>query len=272
MAALLSLAPANAAPQRIVSTFLCTDEYLFRLAPKDHIAALSWLAGDRSTVVSTIVDQVAGIPSIRPSGETVIALKPDLVLMYAGTNPRLKTALDKAHVPLVEVPWANSFADIRQVTLMLGDRLGAKPQAAALLAEMDRKLAAIRAAAPKPPVRTLLYESNGYASVGGVTEEAMTLAGLANAAPKFRMTRTGTIPVEEVIAAAPELLILGGRQNEANTRADIVLRHPALATLKNRTTMQWAALTPLVCPGPWSADAADTFGQLGRLARTAAHR
>ncbi len=269
VAALVSLAPAAAAPQRIVSTFLCTDEYLFRLVPRERISALSYLAGDKVTVVSTIVDQVGDILLIRPSAESVVALEPDLVLMYANTNPRLKTALDRAHIPLVEVPWANSFADIRNVTHMLGEKLGAEDRAQELLAGMDEKIADVRSRAVGPPVSTLLYETNGYASIGGVTEEAMKIAGLSNAAPQFHMTRMGTIPVEEVITAVPDLLILGGRQDEANTRADMVLRHPALSALKDRTTMEWAALTPLVCPGPWSAQAVETFGALGRLARAA---
>src|SRR5581483_4294947 len=77
--ACLSL-PATAAPQRIVSTFLCTDEYLLRLVPRSRIAALSFEAGDRKPVVSTIADKVGGIPQIRPSTETVLNLSPDLVV------------------------------------------------------------------------------------------------------------------------------------------------------------------------------------------------
>jgi len=61
-AAFLMAAPAFAAPQRIVSTFLCTDEYVFRLVPRAHIAALSYLAADTHPVVSTIADKVKGIP------------------------------------------------------------------------------------------------------------------------------------------------------------------------------------------------------------------
>src|SRR5271165_1339945 len=64
--------PAFAAPQRVVSTFLCTDEYVFRLLPRARIAALSFEAGDRRPVVSTIADRVAGIAMIRPSAETVL--------------------------------------------------------------------------------------------------------------------------------------------------------------------------------------------------------
>jgi len=63
---------AAAAPLRVVSTFLCTDEYVFRLVPRGHIAALSFEAGDRNPVVSTISDRVGGIALIRPSAETVL--------------------------------------------------------------------------------------------------------------------------------------------------------------------------------------------------------
>src|SRR5512137_1121104 len=59
-------AASVAAPSRVVSTFLCTDEYVFRLVPRAHIAALSFEAGDRHPVVSTIVDRVRGIAQIRP--------------------------------------------------------------------------------------------------------------------------------------------------------------------------------------------------------------
>ncbi len=260
--------PALAAPQRVVSTFLCTDEYVFRLVPRAHIAALSYEAVDRKPVVSTIADKALGMPVIRPSTETVLRLKPDLVVMYAGTNPRLHLSLSHLGVPVLDVPWANSLADVRTVTKMLGDKLGARDRAAALLAEMDAKIAAARAGAPRPPVRTILYEPQGYATVAGVTEEVMQLAGLVNAVPQGKLTRAGQLPVEAVIAAAPELLILGGEERSGSARAYAVLHHPAFKALAGRTHMEFTQLTPLLCPGPWSLDSAETLVRLGRAART----
>src|SRR5271155_5026513 len=102
MAAISALSPVNAAPQRVVSTFLCTDEYVFRLIPRERIAALSFLAADTHPVVSTIQGAVKGIPLTRGSAEEVLSLKPDLVVMYAGTDLRLKAQLVEAHVPFVE--------------------------------------------------------------------------------------------------------------------------------------------------------------------------
>jgi iron complex transport system substrate-binding protein len=263
-----ALQPVFAAPQRVVSTFLCTDEYVYRLVPRPRIAALSYEAADRQPVVSTIADKMQGTRVIRPSTETVLSLSPDLVVMYAGTNPRLHSSLTKAGIPILDVPWANSLADVRRITVMLGRRLGADQTAAALLARMDRTIAQVRATAPRPPVRTILYEPNGYTNTGGITDEIMRMAGAADTAPKAMLTRTGTLPVEAVIAAAPELLVLGGEGRVGSARAYLILHHPALKALEGRTTMAFAKLTPLLCPGPWTVDAAKTFGDLARTARS----
>ncbi|HEY5236930.1 MAG TPA: ABC transporter substrate-binding protein [Rhizomicrobium sp.] len=260
-------AQVGAAPTRIVSTFLCTDEYVFRLAARPRIAALSFLAGDTHPIVSTIAGQLGGIRLIRPDTETVLGLSPDLVVMYQGTNPKLLQHLKELGIPVVEVPWANSLADVRRVTLMLGRVLGAEGKAEAMLAQMDRTLAAAKAGAARPPVRTLIYQANGYAGTGEFTGEIMSAAGLSDASPSYRTMRTGAIPVEAVIAAQPDLLILNGQEKAETSHADLVLHHPALAALKGRTMVAWTSLTPLLCPGPWSADAAIPFATLGREAR-----
>ena len=258
---------ADALPKRVVSTFLCTDEYVFRLVPRGNIAALSNLSGDRNPVVSTIADKVGGIAQIRPETEAVLNFKPDLVVMYAGTNARLHANLAALGVPILDVPWDNSLADIRKTTLWLGEKFGALDKARAMLAQMDATLAAARRSAAHPSVRTLIYQPNGYAANGAVTQELMALAGLSDAAPQLAATRAGTVPVEEVIAAAPQLLILSGSSPVANTRADLILRHPALAALSGRTAFAYDPLLPLLCPGPWSADAATAFARFGARAR-----
>ena len=266
-AVVLSTNSASCEPRKIVSTFLCTDEYVFRLVPREHIAALSFEAADRHPVVSTIADAAtrAGIPTIRPSAETVMNTAPDLVVMYAGTMPALHAALARAHVAVLDVPWASSLADVRRVTAMLGEKLDARDRAAQMLTEMDRKIAQAKAHAPHPPVRTVIYEANGYSGSGAMTDELMADAGLIDVVAGLSPTRLDTIPVENVLAYPPELLILSGDRHATNSRADLVPHHPALEAFKGITA--WAKLTPLLCPGPWSADAVETFAALGAKAR-----
>lgn len=270
LAALTGAPAANAAPQRVVSTFLCTDEYVFRLLPRDRIAALSFLSADTHPVVSTIAGQVKNIPLIRGSAEEVLALHPDLVVMYKGTNPRLKAHLIETKTPFLEVMWANSLADIRTVTLQLGKAFGEEARAKSLLNEMDAKLAAAAKMAPHPEVATLIYEPNGYATSSGVTDAVLGAAGLSDVAAQLNQTRTGTVPVEAVVAHPPELLILNGGDRKATTRADLVLKNPALRALPKSTLIANTSLIPLLCPGPWSADAAAPLAELGQKARSLA--
>lgn len=270
LAVLLCARAVDAAPQRIVSTFLCTDEYVFRLVPRDRIAALSYLSTDRHPVVSTIADKVKGMLLTRGSAEEVLALHPDMVVMYRGTNPRLRAHLIETHTPFVETKWANSIADIRDVTRQLGAALGAQDRAKAMIAEMDAKLARAAKKAPHPPVATLIYEPNGYANSGGVSDDILRTIGLRDVAPKLKQTRQGRVPVETLVADPPQLLILNGEREATPTQADLVLRHPALRALPKSTLVANTALTPLLCPGPWSADVAEPLAELGQRARSLA--
>jgi iron complex transport system substrate-binding protein len=192
--------------------------------------------------------------------------------MQQGALARLHVSLKALGVPILDLPYDNSLADVRRTTRMLGAVFGARARAEALIVQMDATVAAARRAAVRPSVRTLIYEPNGYAAAGGLTRELMTLAGLSDAAPGFAVTRSGRIPVEEVIAAAPELLILSGQRRTMDARADLVLHHPALAALDGHAYTAWEPLLPLLCAGPWSAEAAGTFAGLGRKARLLAHR
>ncbi|MBU6443040.1 MAG: ABC transporter substrate-binding protein [Alphaproteobacteria bacterium] len=269
---LLWTVPALAAPQHVVSTSLCTDEYVFRLLPRERIAALSVLAGDTHPVVSTIADRVKGMALIRPSAETVLAKHPDLVVMYEGTDPRLRAQLRQAGVKVLEVPWANSLAEVRKVTLMLGGKLGVPARARELVNAMDTRLAAARTVAATPPVSAVIYEPNGYVTADSLSNEILAQAGLRNVAGRMHPTRMRTLPVETVVASAPELLILNAPRETTPARADLVLQNPALASLQGRSLIVHAALMPLLCPGPWSVDVAGELARMGQEARALAAR
>ena len=267
-AALITVLPAQAGPRRVVSTFLCTDEYVFRLVPREDIAALSYEAGLRRPIVSTIADQVGGIPFVHNSAEEVLEKKPDLVVMYAGTQVRLHAQLREAGIRIVDVPWANSLAEIRSATLDAGRALGAEAKARALLEDMDRALAAAHSRGPR--VRALIYESNGYASTDTITSEIMNSAGLVDVAHEIGVTRSGSVPLELLVASPPDLLILDESGRGEPSLANLVLAHPALADIADKMVVGEVSLTPLSCPGPWSADIAGPFAQWGDKARALA--
>ena len=65
------------------------ESIVMRLLPKERIAALSFLAGDRNPVVSTIVDQVQGMRLIPASAE---AVRTALMRTHARCRPRASRA------------------------------------------------------------------------------------------------------------------------------------------------------------------------------------
>jgi iron complex transport system substrate-binding protein len=268
IAAYLMLTPAAAVPRHVVSAFLCTDEYVFRLLPRERIAALSFLAADRNPVVSTIVDAVKGIPLVHASAEEILPRNPDAVVLYAGSEPRLQAQLRAAGVPVIEVDWANSLADVRRITLSLGRTFGEEARAQSLLAAMDRELAT--AGPTGPPLRTLIYEPNGYATSDGVTGAMLKSAGLVDVAGRLGMLRDRTIPLEMVVASPPQLLVLNSADQRRPSLANLVLHHPALAALTAHTKIAHVSLTPLLCPGPWSADIVPQLVDAGQQARALA--
>ena len=69
---------AWAAPQRVVSLNLCTDQLLLMLLPRERIVMLSQLATDRS--LSWMAAQAEGIERFDGSVESIVRLAPDLIL------------------------------------------------------------------------------------------------------------------------------------------------------------------------------------------------
>ena len=264
--------PAEAQPRRVVSVSLCTDEYVFRLVPRDRIAALSFLAGDAPPIVSTIAHKVSGIALIRSNAEEVYAKHPDLVVMDQGTDPRLRAHLLAAHIPILEMPNAISLADVRRITAFMGEKLDAKARASALLKQMDEELSDARKRAVHPPVTALIYEPNGYVTNTLIADEIMDIAGLKDAAIAMHPSRLGRLPVEAVVASAPDVLILNNSNDGAPAQAAGILHHPALQSLKGKSLIVKTSLTPLLCPGPWSADVAGEFADFAGKARALAKR
>jgi iron complex transport system substrate-binding protein len=259
---------AATAPARVASILLCTDEYVFRLLPRSRIAALSYLAGDRHPVVSTIADRIGGIALLPMSAEALLSVKPDAVVLAEGTAQEVRRVLNAARIPIIDVAWPNTLGDIRRITRDLSAKLGVPAAGEKLIQDMDARLAAAKAAAPRTLVRAVLYEPNGYTVAGGITDAMMRAGGLINVAPGLKPTRAGTIAVETILAEAPELLVFTGEPGAARSRAQQILEHPALASLGPRTKRTWLTLTPLLCPGPWSALSAEDFARAAREARS----
>lgn len=244
-----STANAEGRPRRVVSLNPCLDVILVQVADRDQIAALSHYA--REDYGSTIAPLARTLPFTYETAEEVIALRPDLVLTGRHSSLATRNALDRLKIPaaLFGVPdtVAESLAQVRQVAAAVGH-----PERGETL--VGRIEAALAAAAPPPGtplLSALVFMPGGFASgPGTLMDEMMRRAGLINAAGRYGLRRTMNVPLEQVIADPPDVLLSGEPYPGAPSWAERVMEHPALSHLAGGMNRATFPERLLFCGGP----------------------
>ena len=125
-------------PHRIVSLVPATTEMLFAMGAGDRIAGVSNY--DRFPPEVETLLKVGGL--LDPNVELLIALKPDLVIVY-DTQTDLKRQLASAAIPVFNYVH-KGLPDITDTVRALGARIGAEAAARAEATRIEQRLAAVR--------------------------------------------------------------------------------------------------------------------------------
>ncbi|HEY4274006.1 MAG TPA: ABC transporter substrate-binding protein [Rhizomicrobium sp.] len=236
-------------PQRIMSLKICTDELLMDLVPASRIASVTFLS--REAAALKIWPQAAHIPVNHNSAEEVLATRRDMILTDSFTGPQMRAILVQSGARVVEVPPAENFAQIRAVTRMVGEAVGAPERADALIAQMDESLRRLAATRPTRPIKVMGWGGGGFVPGRATMFNAvLEAAGGTNIAAEETYT-----DVEGLIAARPDVLAYGDDYIDTpSLRAD-QNAHPVLLKLfGSRRVIYPAAL--FNCGVPQSAEAA----------------
>ena len=215
----VSLAPASPVaqrfsaaeprPQRIVSLVPAVTEMVYAMGDGARVAAVS--------NYDHFPDDVARLPKVGglldPSVERILAIKPDLVVVYA-TQKDLIERLDRAGIPYFNYQH-KALPDILTTIRAIGARIGSTARAGAVASGMERSLAEIRARTVTlaHPATLLVFERdpaalrNVFASGGyGFLHDMLEIAGGRNvfADVKRQAVQAST---EMLIASRPEVII-----------------------------------------------------------------
>ena len=253
LAALLFPLAVEAKPQRVVSTNVCADQLALLLAP-ERVVSVSFNAID--PYISNFAVEAKKIPINSAHAEEIVLLKPDLVLgdVYEGARVTRFAEISGIKVQLVGA--GSSIEDTRKIIRDAASALGEEARGEAAIAAMDARLRAIKRDGPE--VRALVYEPSGVTSGNGtLTDELLKAAGLRNLAPELMTGSYGSVPLELVITAVPDLLVLDNTYPWQSSRAQSLLRHPAFHALEGRTAMMTVPSRLWLCPGPWIAEAVE---------------
>ena len=221
-AVLLSGTAVAAPPSRVMSLNICTDQLLLALAPERRIASLTFLA--REQVPLRYWPQGARIPVNYGSAEEILATRPDLVLTGPFLAPLTRKVLKQSGIPVVEVPLAESFDQIRAVTRQVAQALHTEARGEVLIAHMDEDLRVLARQKPARPFRTAQWGNGGYVpgnkGVFGAMLGAIGATSIGDGSSFF--------DIEALIAGKPEALIYSDTYAGLATLRDDQDEHPAL--------------------------------------------
>jgi iron complex transport system substrate-binding protein len=234
-------------PMRIVSLNPCLDAILVELVPLQRIAAISHYS--RDTVRSSIAPLAQRLPITYETAEEIVALRPDLVLASKHSAIPTRNALRRVGIryELFDVAFsvADSIKQIRRIAALVG-----RPQQGeALAARIERAVEAARAPDDAPRLTAAMYETGGLtAGANTVTNELMQIVGLDNLAARYDIQQHRPLPLELLVAAPPDLLLVGEIPVSAATQAARIMHHRALRRLPS--TRQSFPAPFMYCSGP----------------------
>lgn len=261
---------AAPAPRRIVSLNLCTDQLLVDLVARERIAAVSFLATDRS--LSAAASSLRGLKQVRGTAEEVLALDPDLVIAGEYTTGPTVDLLKRLGVNVLVVPLASDFSGMKETLRTLAKATGTPERAEAMIADFDDRIAGARSLVPARPT-AVAYQVNSLASgAGTLLDAALDAAGFRNIARDAKLGPAGRLPLEELVAAPPDLIVLANAPDEFKTVLADNLRHPAFRALLDKRPHVHLPMPMWMCATPRIADAVELLASMKRTGLARASR
>ncbi|RJG54875.1 ABC transporter substrate-binding protein [Sphingobium terrigena] len=242
IAALTLSGTAHATPRRIVSLNVCADQYLVALADPAQIAALS--SNARDPELSAAADKARAYRVLRRASEEVLAIRPDLILGYP-IGPNMVAGAPPGQWTTLGLASADSYGAILDQIRQVARAVGHPDRGERLIAQMHRDLAALPKA--KRSGVAAYYQRRGYMTgTGTLVDDLIRRMGLTNLAAKLGKPALAQVPLEAMVAARPDWLIVESGSEAVVDQGTEMLQHPAIKSIPRISLPQsWT-----VCGGP----------------------
>jgi len=194
-------------PRRIVSLNPSTTEVLFAIGAGGRLVGRTTY--DRWPDAALAIPDLG--PGLRPNVESVLAARPDLVLLYASEDNRDAARRLRAAGVATAAYKVDRIADFRRVTLALGALTGDTAAARVAVDSVGATIERVRAATAslqRPTVFWPLYDQPLLATGGGsFLNELIDIAGGSNVYG-FLPEPSPRITVEDLLKRDPEIILV----------------------------------------------------------------
>jgi iron complex transport system substrate-binding protein len=234
---------AGAAPRRVASLNLCTDELLLLLARPEQIVSVTHLA--LNPAETPLWRQARRYRRNDGSLVSVAAMRPDLVLtMGGGARDRVRIAA-RLGIPTLDLPFPQSLADIEASVSRVAAALGRPEAAVPILGRMH----ALAASVPARRVDTVWLGGGGRSvAADGLAAGWMDYAGL-----RQRRLQGDRISLEQLLTRPPALLLRSQYRSGQYSSEQRWLAHPLAARARRSRSIAtdgrlWTCMGPLMIP------------------------
>jgi iron complex transport system substrate-binding protein len=252
---------ADAAPNRVVSVNLCTDQLAMLVAAPGQLHSVSHLAIDPRG--SAMAEEARAYEINHGLAEEIYLMEPDLVIAGSFSTRATTDMLRRLGIPVAVFEPAYGLDDVRDNIRAMGEVLGQQDRAEALIADFDARLAALRQEVAERPDAALYY-ANGYTSGDRtLAGQILIAAGFDNAAVAAGFSSGGILPLEVLAMLAPDALITA-RPGPGASRSEEILDHPVVRTLRQDRTSATFTDRDWVCGTPHVLRAIEDLGEVRR--------
>ncbi len=227
-----------AAPQRIASATVGTDEILFEILSRrqelHRLIAVSIFSDNKKySHLDKIPSSIKG--RVGDSVEALLALKPDLAIVASYNRQEISHQLNAAGVQVVLQENFRSLSDIQDNIRMIGRVTGTSKEADALVQEMQKELQASKAASVCVGGDPTFIQYSSYDTVPGsgtIINDAAQHAGLQNLAARLKLSGWAPLSQEVVATLNPDFVVTSGEPEQKKEIQAQLLRSPAWQKLK----------------------------------------
>lgn len=214
------VAQAESLP-RVASASVCADQYVLAVADREQIVALSPQA--HLPHLSVMAEAAAGLPRVRPSAESYLALGVDVVVANAWADTLTMSLLERFGVQVVRLPLVDELAAVAAINTLVAEALGHPERGEALTGAMLRDRGQPGAG------RQGLYmrPGGGTAAAGSFVDALMVGAGLTNHATAEGLSGWTRYDLERFVSRPPELLVTSFFDSPDRSLARAFGDHPA---------------------------------------------